>query len=76
MSFFGEESFCFWPRGPFQHKDPTAVVLNLFTERSQSWLITLLESLAKEILTQVKCHVLLYSRTKSATQNIRCLLKD
>ena len=37
----------------------------------KSRLTTLLEGRTKEILTQVNWHVLIYSRTKSITQNIR-----
>jgi len=48
-----------------------AIVLNHFTERSQIQTYSLLESRTKENLTQVNWHVLLYSRTKSVTQNIR-----
>jgi len=36
---------------------------------AKSRLTTLLESRTKAILTQVNRHVLIYSRTKSATQN-------
>jgi len=47
------------------------VILNLFAEWSKSRLTNWLEGHTKEILTQVNWHILLYSRTKSVTQNIR-----
>jgi len=38
---------------------------------AKSRLTNLLQGRTKEILTQVNCHILLYSKTKSFTQNIR-----
>jgi len=53
-----------------QLKAVLSVVLNLFAERAKSRLTTLLESHAKEILTQFILHVLFYCRVRSVAHNI------